>query len=100
MTGVPQEERTLTITGIVYLNGSMPRVGSAVDESGMRLNVIFRVKQRVSLLDTIEATGEMVTSPEHCGRPAFAIETVHAARSGTLGSLRRLLKAAQRNRRG
>jgi hypothetical protein len=55
---------TLTITGIVYLDGCMPFVGTAIDESGMRLDVVFNEtpsgQQRVALLDTIEATGDMV----------------------------------------
>jgi hypothetical protein len=91
---------TLTITGIVYLDGCMPFVGTAIDESGMRLDVVFNEtpsgQQRVALLDTIEATGDMVTSSHHGGRPAFAIASVQAVRQGTVGSLRRRLKAAGR----
>jgi hypothetical protein len=76
---------TLTITGIVYLDGCMPFVGTAINESGMRLDVIFNETpsgQRVALLDTIEATGEMITSPHHGGRPAFAIHSLKMLRRG------------------
>ena len=91
---------TLTITGIVYLDGRMPFVGTAIDESGMRLDVVFNETasghQRVSLLDTIEVTGDIVKSPHHGGRPAFAIASVQGVRQVTVGSLRRRLKAAVR----
>lgn len=87
---------TLTITGIVYLDGCMPFVGTAIDESGMLLDVIFPDEQRIALLDTIDATGDMVTSSHHGGRPAFAIARVQGVRQGTVGSLRRRLKAAGR----
>jgi hypothetical protein len=87
---------TLTITGIVYLDGCMPFVGTAIDQSGMRLDVIFPDEQRVALLDTIDATGVMVTSPHHGGRPAFTIDSMKMLRRGTVGSVRRRLKAAVR----
>jgi hypothetical protein len=88
-----EKTMTLTVTGIVYLDGCMPFVGTAINESGMRLDVIFNETpsgQRVALLDTIEATGEMITSPHHGGRPAFAIHSMKMLRRGTVGSLRRL----------
>jgi hypothetical protein len=87
---------TLTITGIVYLDGCKPFVGTAIDATGTRLDVIFRDEQRVALLDTIEATGDMVTSSHHGGRAALAIASVQCVRQGTVGSLRRRLKAAVR----
>jgi hypothetical protein len=84
---------TLTITGIVYLDGCMPFVGTAIDESGMRFDVVFNetpsAQQRVALLDTIEATGVMVTSPHHGGRPAWAIDSMKMLRRETVGSVRR-----------
>jgi hypothetical protein len=86
----------LTITGIIYLDGCMPFVGTAIDATGTRLDVIFHDAQRVALLDTIDATGVMVTSPHHGERPAFAIASVQGVRQGTVGSLRRRLKAAAR----
>ena len=66
---------TLTVTGITYLDGCMPLTGIAINSDGDEVNLIFN-EQRVALLDTIEATGEMVTSPHHGGRPAFAIASV------------------------
>jgi hypothetical protein len=62
----------------------------------MRLDVIFPDEQRVALLDTIEATGDMVTSSHHGGRPAFVIASVQRVLQGTIGSLRRQLKPARR----
>jgi hypothetical protein len=82
---------TLTVTGITYLDGCMPLIGIAINSDGDEVNLIFN-EQRVALLDTIEATGEMVTSPHHGGRPAFAIASVQGVRQGTFGSLRRRLK--------
>ena len=81
---------TLTITGIVYLDGCMPFVGTVIDATGTRLDVIFPDEQPVALLDTIEATGEMLTSPHHGGRPAFAIHSMKMLRRETVGSVRRL----------
>ena len=87
---------TLTVTGITYLDGCMPLTGIAINSDGDEVNLIFNEtpsgQQRVALLDTIEATGEMVTSPHHGGRPAFAIASVQDVRQGTFGSLRRRLK--------
>ncbi len=75
---------TLTVTGITYLDGCMPLTGVAINSDGDEVNLIFN-EQRVALLDTIEATGEMVTSPHHGGRPAFAIASVQGVRQGTVG---------------
>lgn len=80
----------LTITGIIYLDGCTSFIGTAIDLTGMQLNVIFPDDQRVALLDTIDATGEMVTSPHHAGRPAFAIYSMKMLQRGTIGSVRRL----------
>jgi hypothetical protein len=87
---------TLTITGITYLDGCKPFVGTAIDATGTGLDVIFRDEQRVALLDTIEAQGEMIVSPHHDGRAALAIDSMKMLRRETLGSLRRRLKAAVR----
>jgi hypothetical protein len=88
---------TLTVTGITYLDGCMPLTGIAINSDGDEVNLIFNAsgeasEQRVALLDTIEATGEMVTSPHHGGRPAFAIASVQGVWQGTFGSLWRRLK--------
>ena len=72
---------TLTVTGITYLDGCMPLTGIAINSDGDEVNLIFN-EQRVALLDTIEATGEMVTSPHHGGRPAFAIASVQDSPAG------------------
>jgi hypothetical protein len=85
---------TLTVTGITYLDGCMPLTGIAINSDGDEVNLIFNEtpsgQQRVALLDTIEATGEMVTSPHHGGRAAFAIHSMKMLRRGTVGSVRRL----------
>jgi hypothetical protein len=80
----------LTITGIVYLDGCIPFVGIAIDETGGKLDVIFSDEQRVTLLDTVEMTSEMIVSPHHSGRPAFAIHSMKIVKRETVGSLRRL----------
>ena len=89
----------LTITGIIYLDGCIPFIGTAISLTGRNLDVIFnktlKNQQQIALLDTIEATGELMTSTHHGKRPAFAIYSMRTLRRETVGSVRRQLKAAE-----
>ena len=90
----------LTITGIIYIDGCIPFIGTAIDLTGRNLDVIFnktlKDQPQIVLLDTIEATGEMMTLTHHAERPAFAINSMRTLRRETVGSVRRQLKAAER----
>ena len=92
---MPRGEAVMTaiVTGITYMDG-FQFIGTAISESGV-LHVIWPESisgQRVALFDMIEMTGEMIVSPHHGGRPAFAIYSRKFLQKATVGSLRRCLR--------